>query len=114
MRLHEACGSLFLYFAQYNRLPPDVNALKNPPGGATLGVTPGATDLTCPVSHKPYIYNPTGIPAPKSPAILVLYDPEPSHHGYRWAVAVIPPEGNNALIADVIAVPESYFKKFEK
>jgi hypothetical protein len=103
MRLHEAAGALLLYYATHHDLPPNLDALEKAPGAEEAG------DFTCPISHKPYIYDPKGVAAPNPSERLVLYDAEPSHDGRRWAIAVIPPQGEGPLIAKVIAVPESHF-----
>src|SRR6266567_3349870 len=82
VRLHEFCAPLLLYFATNHALPPDVGALKSLPGFADAG------PFECPVSHKPYLYTPDGIPAPDPGARIVISDPQPSHNGMRWAVTV--------------------------
>src|SRR6478735_5745074 len=51
-RLHEATGALLLYYATHQDIPPTLEDLKKSPG------MEGAGDMTCPVSHKPYVYNP--------------------------------------------------------
>src|SRR4051794_7109029 len=46
-QLHDLCGDLLLYFATHHDLPAKLEEL-------------GAKDTVCPVSGKPYIYNPNG------------------------------------------------------
>ena len=100
MRLHEFCAPLLLYFATNHTLPPNVES---------LNIT--TEEFVCPVSHKPYIYNPNGLPAPDPGARLIVYDPEPTHQGRRWAISVMEPHGDAPLIAKVIAIPESRFPR---
>jgi hypothetical protein len=66
---------------------------------------------TCPVSHKPYIYDPRGIPAgPNKPGVIVLADPEPSHSGLRWAVSIEKSRNpGQPLVTHLIAAPETTF-----
>ena len=56
-RLQNLAVALLLYYAQHNQLPPNLKSLQLPSGDP-------ATAITCPVSHQPYIYDPSGIPAP--------------------------------------------------
>ena len=102
-RLHEAAGAMLLYFATHQDLPPTLEQLKKAPG------IEGAGDMTCPVSHKPYVYNPAGIPTGEEGVVIVLFDPEPSHSGMRWAVTAAPPKGTAPMVAKVVAVPEARF-----
>src|SRR5439155_26005153 len=86
MRLHEVCGALLLYYNAHHALPPTVAAIEQVPGAGEVG------DMTCPVSHKPYIYIPAGVAtAPGSPERVVLYDAEPAHGGMRLGIVILPP-----------------------
>jgi hypothetical protein len=105
MRLHDICGPLLLYYATNHHLPPALDDLRAVPGFESV------RDFTCPVSQKPYIYNPAGLPAPVSGSRLILYDPEPSHAGMRWAISIIESQNDGPLIAKVMALPETYFAK---
>jgi hypothetical protein len=104
-RLHDICGPLLLYYATHAQLPKSLDELKQVPGFESL------TDYTCPVSNKPYVYNPKGVRGPNISQIAVIYDPEPTHNGYRWAIAIEEPAGNAPLQAKVVAWPESRFPK---
>ena len=95
MRLHEVCGALLLYYNAHHALPPDVEAIEQIPmqlpgaGGIDVG------DMTCPVSHRPYIYIPAGVAAsPDSAERVVLYDATPAHGGMRLGVIILPPAAN--------------------
>jgi len=106
-RLHEAAGALLLYYARHRDLPESVEVLEKSPGAEDVG------DMTCPLSHQPYVYIPAGIPAPNAIGRLVLYDATPAHAGRRWAVLVIPPERPDAaLITKVVSIPESHFAQY--
>jgi hypothetical protein len=101
-RLHDVCGHLLLYYASHKRLPPTLAELKSTP---TMPLPP----LVCPASGKPYVYDPAGVSIPGRPGRLVLYDPEPSHSGMRWAVMVGTPADATNVTTRVILLPESEF-----
>ena len=105
LRLHDFCGPLLLYFGANHDIPPDTDALMQIPGFADAG------PFECPVSHKPYVYNPQGLPTSNPSLRMILYDAEPSHRGMRWAVAIQAPREGQPLVAKVIAVPEAQFPK---
>jgi hypothetical protein len=105
-RLQDLAGSLLFYYAVNKRLPQTITDLKDVDGNVIL-----PEQLTCPVSHKPYVYDPRGIPAGgDKPGVIVLADPEPSHSGLRWAITVQkPPSPGQPLITHLVAVPETTF-----
>ena len=103
MRLHDICEPLLLYYVMNHRLPDRLEDLRQLPDSANL-------ELTCPVSHKKYLYNPVGLLDTESKSRVILYDAAPSHSGMRWAVSIIEPEQENGpLVTKVIALPESHF-----
>ena len=103
-RLHEVCGPLLLYYATRHQLPERPEELAQMPGFESVG------ELLCPVSRRPYLYNPIGVMTKGEPARIIMYDPAPSHSGMRWAIAVIEPQRQiDPLITKVIALPESHF-----
>jgi hypothetical protein len=102
-RLHDICEPLFLYYIKHNQLPGRLEELREIPGFESL-------ELICPVSKKPYLYNPIGITTSESRARIICYDAAPSHSGMRWAISIIEPENDNGpLVTKVIALPESHF-----
>src|SRR5688572_19141716 len=102
-RLHDLCAPLLLYYATRQELPEQLEDLRRIPGYESA-------QFTCPVSNQPYIYNPVGVQTVGQPARIVLYDPAPSHSGFRWAIAIIePPRPTDPLITKVIGLPESHF-----
>jgi hypothetical protein len=105
-RLQDLAGSLLFYYAVNKRLPGTLTDLKDVDGNV---IPP--EQLTCPVSHKPYVYDPRGIPAgPAKPGVIVLADPEPTHSGLRWAITVEKPRNpTQPLITHLVAVPETTF-----
>ena len=97
-RLHDICGALLMYYATRRQLPPTPAALRS-----TAGVP--LPPLVCPASGKPYVYTPAGVPIPQRTGRVVMYDPQPSHSGMRWAVLATPsPDGN--ITARVILVAD--------
>jgi hypothetical protein len=103
-RLHDICEPLLLYYSVHHQLPARLDELRQLPGfeGDML-------NFTCPVSHLPYVYNPIGILTMDDQPRIILYDPQPSHAGARWAVAIIEPQGNAPLVTKVVGLPESRF-----
>jgi hypothetical protein len=108
-RLHELSGALLFYYAAHRALPASLDALRSMPGFES-----SASDLTCPVSREPYIYNPAGLPAPAGNALLVVYDATAAHDHRRWAIALLPSAPDQPLIAKVIAVPDAHFPRPSK
>jgi len=98
-RLHDVCGQLLLYHGIYKRLPQSLDGLK----AMNVGPMP---PLVCPVSGKPYIYNPSGLRIPGRPGLLVLYDAEACHSGMRWGILVEDPADGKPLTARVVLLPE--------
>jgi hypothetical protein len=102
-RLHDICEPLLLYYIKHDQLPGRLEELREIPGFEKL-------ELICPVSKKPYLYNPIGITTSESRARIICYDAAPSHSGMRWAISIIEPQQENgALVTKVIALPESHF-----
>ena len=99
MRLHDACAPLLLYYAIYRRLPNQLDELQRVPGFDNV-------ELTCPVSKQVYLYQPLGVDL-KDGGRAIIYDPQPSHSGFRWAITVVEPKADEALVAKVVAMPES-------
>ncbi|HEY7090208.1 MAG TPA: hypothetical protein VH518_19075 [Tepidisphaeraceae bacterium] len=102
-RLHDISGALLLYYAMKHRLPDKLEELHEMPGFEYV------KDFTCPDSHKPYIYNPVGILDVEKHTRVIIYDPAPTHHGLRRAISVVEPQGNEALITEVLLLPENWF-----
>jgi len=101
-RLHDVCGHLLQYYAIHMQLPPTPAALRS---SGSLPLPP----LVCPASGKPYVYDPNGVHVSNRPGRVVLYDPEPSHWGMRWAILIGPSVGGANITARVILLPEEEF-----
>jgi hypothetical protein len=102
-QLHDISEPLLLYYLKNHRLPGRLEELRTMPGFESI-------DLTCPVSKRPYLYNPVGITTAESRSRIICYDAAPSHSGMRWAISIIEPEDENGpLVTKVIALPESHF-----
>ena len=102
--MHDVCAPLLLYFGRYQRLPAQVEELAQVPG-----VT--VPELACPVSGRPYVYNPQGPAGLEAGTRIILYDATPAHAGRRWGIVVREPMPGQALVVNVVAVPESVFSK---
>ena len=98
-RLHDLCGHLLLYCSVHKKLPPTLEEL-----AATS--SPASAPLVCPLSKKPYVYDPVGLPIEGRPGRLVLYDPEPTHSGMRWGILAAAPTEGGLITANVILLSE--------
>jgi hypothetical protein len=96
MRLHELCGPLLFFYGTHHRLP---NNLKELSDEMDVG------DLTCPVSHQPYVYDPEGKQGTDPKMRIVIYDATPAHSGIRWGIGLIEAAPGTAPVAKVVAVP---------
>ncbi len=102
-RLHDISEPLLLYYIQNHRLPGRLEELRAMPGFESI-------ELTCPVSKRPYLYNPIGLTTAENRSRIICYDAAPSHSGMRWAISITEPEEENGpLVTKVIALPESHF-----
>jgi len=101
-RLHDVCGHLLLYYRIHRKLPATLADLR---ASADLPMPP----LVCPVSEKPYVYDPAGLSITGQRGRLVLYDPQPSHSGMRWGILVRPSADGSSITARVILVDEKEF-----
>ena len=103
-RLHDLCGRLLLYYSAHAQLPEHLADL----GGVG---SDAAASLACPVSGKPYLYIPRGLPVPGWPGRLILHDAEPCHSGRRWGILAEPPRSREPLVVRVVRVPETAVRR---
>ncbi len=101
-RLHDFCGQLLLFYAVHRQLPQRLDELNK-------DTTAPALPPACPVSGKPYVYDPNGLQVADRPGRLILFDAEPCHGGMRWGVLVEEPPAGQLLIVRVVRLPESAF-----
>lgn len=101
-QLHEICGALLQYYRANLDLPPRLDALREVPGFDQL-------KLNCPVTNRPYVYNPIGIQGAQNKQRILVHDPAPVHSGMRWAIVIDEPKPDRALVTKVVALPESNF-----
>jgi hypothetical protein len=104
MRLHDVCAPMLLYFGRYQTLPARIEELAQVPGVSV-------PELACPTSGQPYVYNPQGPPGLEAGTRIILHDATPAHDGRRWGIVVREPAPGQALVVNVIAVPEAVFSK---
>lgn len=100
-RLHDICGAFLLYISQRNDLPASLAELAK--------VSDEELIFSCPVSNQPYVYAPAGVLLPEHQARIILYDPAPSHLGYREAIVIADPVPGQVPLTKIIALPESFF-----
>jgi hypothetical protein len=102
MRLHDLCAPLLLYYNNNHNLPARLEDLREVVGFQDQVI------LTCPTSNRPYIYNPVGVVNSNQPERIIIYDAEP-HGGIRWAISIVEPQGDGALVTKVVGLQESQF-----
>ena len=102
VRMGEVCETLLLYYAANGRLPAT-------PADLAAARGPDAPPLVCPLSGKPYVYNPSGLAIPRLTGKLVLYDDQPSHSGMRLAILVGASTADAAPAARPVVLSEAEF-----
>jgi len=111
-RLDDVVTSLYNYYALNQRLPDKLEDLASVADATTV------LYLTCPVSGKPYIYNPVGLHAQDGDTLhLILYDATPAHNGCRWGVMFGPTPNRKGQVfyqMAVVRLTEKVFKSFEQ
>jgi hypothetical protein len=100
-RLHEIGGLLLWNDVVNRRLPENLADVRQ------FATMDQVVLLECPLSRKPYVYDRTGVPVDDPPGRAIVYDPEPSHEGKRWAL--VRDEGTGPLILRVRLLPEAVF-----
>ena len=104
MRLHDISGAFLLYMQKHNDLPLSLDEIA--PYARILGVK----SMNCPDTGVPYIYTRDGILLPEQNARIILYDPQPSPAGYRWAISLGAKTPDSPPQTKVVAFPESFFQ----
>jgi hypothetical protein len=105
IRLHDrVCQALLMYIALRDRLPDKLDDLL---GYGQLR----ESELICPVSGEKYVYYPSGILLLRGqqPGRVIVYDPRPSHGGFRWGIALIEATGRSPLSLRVFPLEDSVF-----
>lgn len=96
-QLHDICGQLLLYWSANRQLPESLAAL--------IGEKP--ISLKCPVSAKPYAYNPEGLAMPGASRRVLVYDATPCHTSMRWSIVADPAGPGKPLVARVLLLPNN-------
>jgi hypothetical protein len=109
MRLHDIAGLLLIYYAKHSELPQDMDQLQ------TVADAGDSVDFTCPDTHQPYAYVPTGIRSPTIARQIILYDSVPHPNGVRWCIFLSPLtlHPGSSLVMDVLPVTEATFQTFK-
>jgi hypothetical protein len=97
-RLHDLSGDLLLHLLSTGELPASLAEID-------------AGDAACPVSGRPYVYEPDGIFLQDLGEYVILFDAAASHDGQRWAVRYRPGDlpAGVAPATQVVAMPERFF-----
>jgi len=97
-RLGQLAERLLRFYVAHRRLPASREELLSEDEGGQ------PSTLICPVSGKPYIFEPQGLRSPGLDGNVLIYDSEGAHAGFRWGVLVQAPAGTQPLTAKVIAL----------
>jgi hypothetical protein len=106
LNMHDLSSYLLEYYAINRHLPQTLEELR------PLVDVDKDLRLTCPVSHKPYLYYPDGLVAAGEQRKLLVVDAEPSHNGQRWAIVTLPAEGKTPLGLWVVQLKEAAAQQF--
>jgi len=106
IQLHDIEGALLQYYLLNQRLPDKLEEIQS------FGDTLDPIILTCPTSHQPYIYNPTGLVSTTTRKRIIVYDATPAHRGGRFCIMFAPQESGKGMAMDVELLSEKEFKKF--
>jgi hypothetical protein len=99
--------ALLLYCERFRQLPPSLEDLQK-----TRDVE-SPLALVCPISHKPYQYEPRGLSRPGLDKRIIIYDPQPSHDGKRWVIMMPTIHAPGALGFYLDELPEADFRKYQ-
>jgi hypothetical protein len=100
LRLHDLCGELLLYYAAHKELPQALDEIGS-----------SGAPVVCPTTNKPYVYDRVGLVVPGWPGRLIVYEPQPSRPGVRWAILSEPPQPGKPLVVRVVPAPEGVFTR---
>jgi len=108
-RLHDVAGYLLTYYADHKQLPENLDQLQSYADPGTI------IDFTCPDTHQPYAYVPTGIRSPAQGRQIILYDSVPHPDGKRWCIFLSPAilHPGSSLVMDVLPVTQAAFRTFQ-
>jgi len=86
-RLHAISGTMLMYYALHNRLPPKLDDLR------ALQEADQPLNFACPASGQRYVYVPTGLVSQDDNRQIILHDPTPEPTGVRWTILMQKPQG---------------------
>jgi hypothetical protein len=102
-RLHDIGGAILLYYALNRRMPARLEDV------ADLADLDAPLNFTCPLSGRPYLYNPKGLAIPGTDKRIIVYDSTPAHDGQRRCLLMPPITPGKAVSTDVQSFPEKVF-----
>jgi len=120
--LQNISGALWNYYRANHQFPTQLGDLRP----YALGSAP--LDFICPISHKSYLYYPTGLTCPDQQNQNMLFpqgmvrpdadqeiiacDPAPSHDCSRWCLFMSPIRPGSAMTTQVLLIPELAFRNY--
>lgn len=105
MRLENIEAALLLYYSLKGELPSRLEDL--------VSLSSDDLDLTCPVSHREYLFIRGGLPIPASTRLIIICDATPAHGGMRWCITMAPSTPGAALELEPEKLPESIFRGYQ-
>jgi hypothetical protein len=124
-KLHDLCQQLLMYYLAHKELPPSLADLDSQ-GTSTH---PAKNAWCCPISGKPYIYNPQGLPLLNLKGSMIVYDSLPCGRGrlggsgnslsqkttpVRWGILMQPHRPGRPLVISVVSQPEAVFFQYDQ
>ncbi len=106
-RLQDVSEAMLLFWATYKRLPERLQQLR------AVSDRGDKLELSCPETHKPFIYMPTGMRALGRKKALFIYDATPAPNGSRWCILAEDPRPGAAWSMEVIAIPDPIFRLYQ-
>lgn len=103
LRLGDIADALLMYYSRNKTMPATLEELQ------ASAPTRIKLNLSCPVSHQWYTYQPTVLYGPGPERRLIAFDPIPSHDGRRWAIVAMPSRPTQPVKMWVVALDNKTF-----
>jgi hypothetical protein len=105
-RLHAISGTMLMYYALHNRLPPTLDELR------ALQEVDQPLNFACPVSGERYVYVPTGLVSQDDNRQIILHDAQPERNGARWTILMQRPQGRQPAAMWVVSLTDPMFRAY--
>jgi hypothetical protein len=107
-RMHDIAGALLMYYALNQHLPERLEELS-----ALDDIDSPKLEFTCPLSHMPYVYVPSGLRADGKSKVIILHDAAATHAGgSRWCILMPDTVVSPSRSMEVLQLPEGIFRLY--